>query len=74
MPVPWQWGRIPRCQKDTHVQRILLIAVTGLIMAADNDAVENALKRKVCADAMSLAAARAVMAADWRRGAAFTRR
>lgn len=46
----------------------------GGATAADKDAVESALRRKVCADAMSLAAARAVMAADWRRGAAFTRR
>ncbi|GAA0357752.1 hypothetical protein NE235_33370 [Actinoallomurus spadix] len=36
--------------------------------AAGKDEVENALKRKVCAGLMPLAAARTIMAVDWRRG------
>ena len=36
--------------------------------AADKDTVENALKRKVCAGTMTLAAARNIMATDWRLG------
>jgi hypothetical protein len=38
--------------------------------AGDKDTVENALKRSVCAGAMTLATARDIMAADWRRGPA----
>ncbi|MEV5709329.1 hypothetical protein [Actinoallomurus sp. NPDC052274] len=36
--------------------------------AADKDEVENALRKKVCAGLMPLAAARTIMAVDWRRG------
>jgi hypothetical protein len=36
--------------------------------AGDKDAVENALKRSVCAGVMTLATARDIMATDWRRG------
>ncbi|MCO6005613.1 hypothetical protein NE236_11535 [Actinoallomurus purpureus] len=43
---------------------------TGGATAADKDEVENALKKKVCAGAMTLAAARAIMATDWRQGRA----
>ncbi|MFL6053208.1 MAG: hypothetical protein ACJ72W_09885 [Actinoallomurus sp.] len=40
----------------------------GGATAADKDEVENALRKKVCADLMTLAAARTIMAEDWRRG------
>ncbi|MCO5967013.1 hypothetical protein [Actinoallomurus soli] len=36
--------------------------------AADKDEVENALRKKVCAGLTPLAAARTIMAVDWRRG------
>lgn len=40
----------------------------GGATAADKDTVENALKKKVCAGTMTLAAARYIMATDWRQG------
>lgn len=40
----------------------------GGATASDKDQVENALKQKVCAGTMTLAAARTITAEDWRRG------
>jgi hypothetical protein len=36
--------------------------------AGDKDSVENALRKKVCAGVLTLAAARDIMATDWRQG------
>lgn len=63
--IPLELGGAPRDPKNLWPEPRF---ETGGSTAADKDTVENALKKKVCADAMTLAAARTIMAIDWRKG------
>lgn len=63
--IPLELGGAPRDPQNLWPEPRYEV---GGSTSADKDAVENALKKKVCAGTMTLAAARNIMATDWRQG------
>jgi hypothetical protein len=63
--IPLELGGAPRDPKNLWPEPRYN---AGGNTAGDKDTTENALKKKVCAGTMPLAAARLIMATDWRQG------